>query len=168
MSNRKAFEEAYRAHKDRLLTLAVALTGDRSAAEDVVHDVFASLAREGWRLHGERNVAGFLVTCVRNRALDVYRKQARERQTSGTVNVVRMGSATDNPAEKAVLAEEQQGLLKMVAQLPEHLRETLALRIWGESTFEEIAALQGTTKSTAHTRYRQALEELRSKLEKGE
>ena len=168
MDSRKAFEETYTANKGRLLTLAAALTGDPSAAEDVVHDVFASLAQESWRLDGRQNVAGFLVTCVRNRALDLYRKQARESRTSGTVNVVRMGSASDNPAEKAVLAEEQERLLKMVAQLPEHLRETLALRIWGESTFEEIAALQGTTKSTAHTRYQQALDELRSRLEKGE
>jgi len=58
-------------------------------------------------------------------------------------------------------------LLGMVNALPAEVREVLALRIWGDLSFEEISRLQKTAKSTAHRRYRQPLEKLRLKLTKG-
>ena len=168
LDDRKAFEQAYIAHKDRLLTLAMALTGDRSAAEDVVHDVFARLIREPRRLRDEGRLSAFLAVCTRNRALDGWRRKGREEVVSGT-EAMRHGSpVSHNPAEQAARAEEQEVLLSMVSTLPGNLREVLTLRMWGELTFEEIAGLQGTTKSTAHARYRQALAELRARLTKGE
>ncbi len=57
-------------------------------------------------------------------------------------------------------------LLELVNGLSTSLREVVALRIWGELSFEEIANLQETSKSTAHARYSQALEQLRLELER--
>ena len=161
------FEEAYVAHKDRLLTLAAALTGDRSAAEDVVHDVFSALIGEPRRLRNGSNLPGFLTVCARNRAFDLLRKSERrnllrERKIKHSVD-----ASMDDPGLLVAQDEEEEVLLQTVAALPGELREVIALRIWGELSFEEIGGLQKTTKSTAHTRYRQALEKLRTKLVKG-
>ena len=43
--NTDAFFHIYEKYEDYLLTVAISLLGDVSAAEDVVHDVFISLAQ---------------------------------------------------------------------------------------------------------------------------
>lgn len=166
MDARKAFEEAYLAHKDRLLTLALALTGDRSTAEDVVHDVFASLIKQSWRLSHRNSLFAFLAVCTRNRAYDLYRKTKRENLRPVKIPTLQHDEARGDPAEQLAQSEEKEALLGLVSGLPQGLREVLSLRIWGGLTFEEIARLQETTKSTAHTRYRQALEKLRIEFAK--
>ena len=167
MNARKAFEEAYLVHKDRLLTLAMGLTGERSLAEDVVHDVFASLIEEPGRLRDGKNILGFLAVCTRNRAYDLSRKRKRmEGHATGISASLRNGVDND-PVEQAALGEEQQALLGAVSRLSGDLREVVSLRVWGELTFEEIAGLQGTSKSTAHARYRGGLQKLRIEFAKG-
>ncbi len=166
MDVRKAFEEAYLAHKDRLLTLALALTGDRNTAEDVVHDVFASLIKETRRLHHRNSLFAFLAVCARNRAYDLYRKTKRENLRPVKIPTLQRDEARDDPGEQLAQSEEKEALLGLVSGLPQGLREVLSLRIWGDLTFEEIARLQKTTRSTAHARYRQALEKLRIEFAK--
>ncbi len=166
MNVRKAFEDAYRSHKERLLTLATALTGDRGRAEDIVHDVFASLIEEPGRLRNSKNLLGFLAVCARNRAYDLYRKTKRQDQHTSEIGMVQSDSNPGDPAKQLEKHDEQQVLLGMVNQLPNSLREVVSLRIWGDLTFGEIAELQDTTKSTAHERYRRALEELRTQFAK--
>ena len=48
--------------------------------------------------------------------------------------------------------------------LPLDERETIVARLWGGLSFEEIADLTGTTRSTAHRRYAAGLAALRDKL----
>ena len=160
---RPAFEAAYAEHKKSLLTLAVALTGERHAAEDVVHDVFARLLRDTARLGNGHDTRGYLATCVRNRAVDVLRTRSRHAR-----HVERVGRDRETHAPPAALCvaqdEESDRLLCAVAALPDPLRETLSLRIWGGMSFERIAELQGTVKSTAHARYAQALTWLQNRM----
>jgi RNA polymerase sigma-70 factor (ECF subfamily) len=49
-------------------------------------------------------------------------------------------------------------------RLPEEQREVLALKIWGEQTFEQIGASLGVPPNTAASRYRYALKTLRREL----
>ena len=49
-------------------------------------------------------------------------------------------------------------------RLPEEQREVLALKIWGGLTFDEVASQLGLSPNTAASRYRYALEALRSEL----
>ena len=167
LNARKAFEKAYEAHKDRLLTLATALTGELTAAEDIVHDVFASLVAEPSRLRKSTNLPGYLAVCVRNRAYDWYRKMKRDDVHAGEILARERHTVSDDPTAQAEQVEEQEVLLGMVGRLPQELREVLSLRIWGNLTFDEIAAAQNTSKSTAHERYRRALQELRTQFTKG-
>ncbi len=161
---RESLEKAYVAHKDRLLTLATALTGDRGAAEDVVHDVFASLIEQPRRVRGGRNLAAFLSVCARNRALDWLRARKRRATPQAVEAVPANNPGRDDPVERASRREEEEILLAMVGGLPQELREVLALRIWGGLGFREIADLRGVAKSTAHARYRQALRNMRTQF----
>ena len=78
----EALARIYEKYLDSMLTLAMGLLNDRAAAEDVVHDVFASFARlgPGFRLRG--SLGGYLATSVVNRVRDHRRRSRRQVQLS--------------------------------------------------------------------------------------
>jgi RNA polymerase sigma-70 factor (ECF subfamily) len=146
------------------MTLATALLGDRNAAEDVVHDVFAMLVSEVGRLGNGSNISSFLTTCVRNRALDVCRRRKHQARTGSTALLMFPDKKTSDPSEQSVGEERRQILMAAVQELPDGLRETVSLRIWGGLTFEEIGKIQRVTKAAAHNKYQQALAQMREVL----
>jgi RNA polymerase sigma-70 factor, ECF subfamily len=154
-------ESAYSALRDRLLILAAALTTDWASAEDVVHDAFATMIREHWRLGNGFNLEGFLIVCVRNRALDVCRSEKLRKPAQPHTDSEIDRRASD-PGVRVAADEERELLLNAVRQLAPDLRDALSLRIWGGLSFEEIGQLQDIAKSSAHDRYRQALHEVRT------
>lgn len=160
--HRGALECVYREHKDRLVTLAAALTGDRYAAEDVVHDVFRQLINDGAQLREKTNLHAYLSVCTRNRAIDLGRR--RRTRNLAAASVARSQLKVVDPLERATEAEETVALLQAVNELPPEQREVLSLHVWGGFPFEEIGRLQGISKGAAYARYRKALETLRTKL----
>lgn len=158
-------EEAYRDHRDRLVTFAAAFLGDKALAEDVVHDVFAMLAKEPERMASIANPGHYLTVCARNGALAVLRRKKRRGGIPPAADD--QSPPTADPAQMASRTEENGTLLRLVASLPDDLRAVLTLRIWGELSFKEIAEMGGVSKGTAHGRYVQALERLRHALARG-
>ncbi len=159
-------ERAYKANRDRLFTFAKAFVKDAGLAEDVVHDVFATLAEDPRPFENSRNLASFLTVCARNQAISLLRKRKR-REALRDVAAERPGASLDDPYRRASRDEENGTLLAAVEDLPDDLREVLALKVWGELTFDEIARAQSIAKSTAHARYAQALEKVRRRLARG-
>ncbi|MHC4371989.1 MAG: RNA polymerase sigma factor [Planctomycetota bacterium] len=72
--SRDALRRIYDKHHGRLLKLAVVLTGDVDAAEDVVQQVFVNFARSADRFGLTGSLKSYLTTstlnCVRNRRRD--------------------------------------------------------------------------------------------------
>jgi RNA polymerase sigma-70 factor (ECF subfamily) len=75
--SREALTRIYGKYKRDLLLLAMALLNDKSAAEDVLHDVFLSFAQglDRFRLTG--SLKGYLSTCVANRARNWNKAERR-------------------------------------------------------------------------------------------
>ncbi len=160
----RALENAYLTHRERLLTLAAAFVDEKPLAEDVVHDVFVWLAAEPGRLVAGDGLGPYLTVAVRNRAVSILRDR-RRRAALVPENSESAGAAdTADPAFLVGAAQEAQVLLGLVAALPDDLKDVIALRIWGELGFREIARIQGVSESTAHGRYREALENLKSMM----
>ena len=78
--NRDALGRIYGKYKNYLLKLAIVLANDTNAAEDVVHDVFVSLARRNGELSLRSSLKSYLNSCVVNRVRDIYRKAGRDRK----------------------------------------------------------------------------------------
>ena len=53
---------------------------------------------------------------------------------------------------------------KALQTLPEDQREVITLKLWGDLTFNEIAAMTGSSINTIAGRYRYALQALHKKL----
>ena len=77
--SREALTRIYEKYKADLLLLAMGLLNDKTAAEDVVHDVFLSFVRhlDEFRLTG--SLKGYLLTCVANHGPELEQGRAGAR-----------------------------------------------------------------------------------------
>ena len=162
----RALAQIYRKYAERLLTLAVALLRDASAAEDVVHDVFVKFAAADGSFRLKGSLRSYLATCVANRARDVLRR----RKSAQTAVAASAGcsAAAPEPFETLVDREQTEQMARVVCELPYEQREALLLHVTADMSFCEIARVQGVSLRTAQGRYRYAKEKLRSTLTTGD
>jgi len=139
----------YETHGRALLAYACALLRDASAAEDVLHQVFLNVLRGKASIDGEP--AAYLFRAVRNRALNHIRGQSREADLTDAAWL----ESPDGSQETSLALQSALGTL------PPEQREVVVLRIWGQLTFEEAAAVIGVSPNTAASRYRYGLAKLR-------
>jgi RNA polymerase sigma-70 factor (ECF subfamily) len=157
--------EAFAALYDRLATrlfhTARTMTDSLSDAEDIVHDVFVELARSRDRLARITDLDAYIFTMLRHAVSRRRRRRDVDRRAIDTVarQRVEAGRFTTQPAEPV-----DDELTAAVAALPADQREVIALKIDGGLTFAEIAAVIGTSLNTAASRYRYALEKLRTTI----
>ncbi len=159
----EALRRIYLKYKDDLLGLAVSLTPDRATAEDVLHDVFVTLAGQAGRLDLKSNLKSYLSTCVANRSRDIYRQ--KQKQPVMALHEVSQGPvAGETPVEILEHNERQDDLSTAMAQLPFDQREVILLHLQADLRFREIAELNGQSVNTTQSRYRYGLEKLRNLL----
>jgi RNA polymerase sigma-70 factor (ECF subfamily) len=161
--SRTAFQSIYEKYESDLRTLAANLLDDKAAAEDIVHDVFLSLLLVVEKFELRSSLAGFLKTCVANRA----RNYAKKKQNQAVkVNEARQLISKDNePIRLVIQSEELQKLGCAMSRLPYEQREAVVLRLHGRMKFKTIARLQKVSIKTAHDRYRRGLDGLKSILD---
>ena len=159
----EALQRIYEKYVVYLVTLATALLNDVSTAEDIVHDVFVSFAQSGDRLRLEGNLKAYLATCVVNRIRD--RVRSRQRRPSALDEADSICSTARGPELSAVCSEELQQLSRAMAQLPYEQKEVVMLHVHGGIMFKHIAESQQVSINTVQSRYRYALDKLRSILD---
>ena len=160
--SRDALQHIYEKYIVYLVTLATALSNDVNTAEDIVHDVFVSFAQSSGRLRLEGSLKAYLATCVVNRIRD--RIRTKHRQPSALDEAHSICSTTNRPELSAVCSEELQQLCRAMAQLPYEQKEVIMLHVHGGMMFKQIAKSQQISINTVQSRYRYALDKLRSLL----
>jgi len=158
--SRDALQRIYEKYIVYLVTLATALLNDVSTAEDIVHDVFVSFAQSAGRLRLEGSLKAYLAICVVNRVRDTLRTMRR--QPSALDEAYSTCSAANGPELSAVCGEELQQLSLAMAQLPYEQKEVVMLHLHSSMMFKQIAKSQNVSINTVQSRYRYALDKLRS------
>ena len=157
----EAFAALYDRLAARLRGAARTMTGTSSDAEDVVQDLFVELARGRARLAAVADLEAYVFTMLRNAVRRRGRRAALDRRAVLAIAAGRR----ESEAVAATAAEfPDDALAAAVAALPDKQREVVALKIDAGLTFAEIAAVIGTSLNTAASRYRYALEKLRTVL----
>jgi RNA polymerase sigma-70 factor (ECF subfamily) len=161
-----ALRRIYEKYKRDLLILAVALSNDASAAEDVVHDVFVCFVQavEKFRLTG--SLKGYLSTCVANCARNA--NKAKHTQAVGLDGIEPVSSGCNEPHRSVICNEELRQLSFAMAQLPYEQREVIILHLQGGLRFRTIANSQGVSVNTVKSRYRYGLDKLRAFFDEAE
>ena len=161
MSERLSYEglaEIVDNHVDALLLFARQWSA--ALAEDVVQEAFLQLVRRVKANDPPDNVVAWLYRVIRNELITGHharcRSQAREQHV-----------ASERPEWFEPSVDTQLDAIRAAEQLetlPIDERETVVARIWGGLSFEEIASLTKTSRSTAHRRYLSAIDVLRKGL----
>jgi RNA polymerase sigma-70 factor (ECF subfamily) len=155
--DRRALTALYQLHAGLVLGVALKVLRDRAEAEDVLQETFLEAWRNATRYNPERaDLAGWLVTIARSRAVDRLRSRAVATRT-----LERQGHEPTQAAlalDVRVDSERQrQRLRARLSELPEELRMPLLLA-WNEGLSQaDIAFKTGLPLGTVKTRTRLAL-----------
>jgi len=161
--DREVVRRIYAKYRDNLVTTATALLNDKSAAEDVVHDLFVKFIRSTKRIAGKGNLKGYLTICVGNGARN-WNKAASVRRSEKVEQAEATVYREDQPGENLIRRERQERLLKALSELPYEQCEAVILHGYSGMRFKAIAEIQGESENTVQGRYRYGREKLQSLL----
>jgi RNA polymerase sigma factor (sigma-70 family) len=145
----EALSACYREHHRRLYLVALAITMNRHAAEDAVHDALERLLGKNRR---PDNLLAYVIRAVRNAAIDVARRRRREEPVPQEFFV-----AVDGP----VCEISPRILAEAFGELRRNERETILLHVYADMSFREIADLRRRPPGTVAAWYRRGLTRLR-------
>ncbi|HEX6643363.1 MAG TPA: sigma-70 family RNA polymerase sigma factor [Gemmatimonadales bacterium] len=150
-----SFEREALPHLDTLYRVALRLTGEPAAAEDLVQDAMLRALR-GW--HGFRpgsNARAWLVTILRNTFINDYRRRKREPATvdlDGAPHAIYQAVAESDPEGAFFARIVDERVLAAVDALPADFREVLVLSDMEGMPYAEIAAALGIPIGTLKSR----------------
>lgn len=147
--------DLYDAHGAQLYRYATLILGDRAAAEDAVQEVFA-------RMLSVDSAAvisfAYLATSVRNTCYSMMRHRRVRGARSGPLVE---SASTDASDEERLMVDQA------LRALPAEQREVVYLKIYEGLTFHEVAERCDISINTAGSRYRYAMQSLRTMLGRG-
>lgn len=161
--NSAAFEEIYDRHAPGVARALASFAGaDKDTLDDLVQEVFFKVIEGLPSYTPKRRFPRWLYTIALNTGRNHVRDNARELP-------VDPGDLESVPSRDIRPADLPEGILgarlvRLVAALPEHLREVLSLRIGSEMPYAEIGEIVGVPEGTARSRMHSAVASLRARL----
>jgi RNA polymerase sigma-70 factor, ECF subfamily len=161
----QAFGVLYDRHSSVSFAAALRICRERALAEDAVQEAFLSV----WRARrsydsGRGNVRGWLLTIVRNRAIDVLRRALHDSIELAEPSVQDRLEALQRTDEEVDLRERASALRCALADLPVEQSSVIELAYYGGYTQMEIAAMFGAPVGTIKGRMRLGLQKLRAEM----
>jgi RNA polymerase sigma-70 factor (ECF subfamily) len=143
--------------------MARRVLAEPTLAEEVAQDAFLALWRRPGAFDPARgSLQSFLLGIVRNKAVDLVRKEESLRRTRDAL--ARELPVTEHTYEPGAEVEERQRVAGALRALTDVQREAIVLAYFGGRTYREVAAELGIPEGTAKTRLRDALIRLRQTL----
>lgn len=142
----------YDRHAPALFRVLSAIVNSPADAEDALQETFVALALATAKAGVIRDLKSYLLVAARNQAISILRRRRREH---GWEDVAELEIAAPETAESP------HDFAALLAKLPLEQREIIALKVWEQMTFAEIAAIVGVSPNTAMSRYRYGIERLR-------
>lgn len=157
-----ALARLYERYARFVYSLAVRVTEESAAAEEVTQDVFLQFWRRASSFDPARgDLLGWLVTITRNRAID-YRRSRQQRLTTDSVALEEARDWATAPITASL--ETADRVRKQLAALPEQQRRVIELAYYQGLTQTEIARALNQPLGTVKTWTRSALTALRHAL----
>jgi RNA polymerase sigma-70 factor (ECF subfamily) len=160
-----ALGEAFDAHHAHVRAFARRITGDDSAAEDLVQETFLALPRAIARFRGESSVRTLLVSIAVNHARNHVRAAARRREALARL-ACEVKTPSSTPAEDVERAQLAGALIRALDSLPIDQRVTVVLCEVEERTSAEVAVITGVPEGTVRSRLHHARRKLLEALAK--
>ncbi|MCA9254914.1 MAG: RNA polymerase sigma factor [Phycisphaerales bacterium] len=159
----QAFTQLVHRYDRELFQFVARFVRDAAAADDIVQDTFIQVHNSAQGFDMSRRFRPWMFTIAANKARDYLRTRGRRKEVAfafdnndGDQTNFQDFLADAGPApEDEVEAEEQRDAVrKIVARLPDHLREVLVLAYFHRFPYKEMADILeiplGTVKSRLH------------------
>ncbi|MBZ5606101.1 MAG: sigma-70 family RNA polymerase sigma factor [Acidobacteriia bacterium] len=158
-----AFRVLFEAYQDKVYSIALRYSGDRTTALDIAQDVFLKLLSSMQDFRGEAGFESWLYRLVVNRCLDYHRRSRRIR-----VMVEDALSAFTAPRETALhdllRSEVEEQVQRSIDRLAPEQRIVVVLRYTEGMSYDQIAEILGCSMGTVASRLNRAHKALEKRL----
>ena len=158
-----------RRHQARVFGIAYAVTGDRTAAEDIAQEAFLRVWRHAAVFDAHRASAQtWISTIARNLAIDFIRARRATPMDPRDLPMEDDGRGTGPTAEDQLVTSELVGRVGgAISALPAEQRRALLRAAYYGETAAEVAAAEEIPLGTAKSRIRRALTKVRDTVAEG-
>jgi RNA polymerase sigma-70 factor (ECF subfamily) len=168
-SEQPDFRKAALEHLDALYGFAMALTRNRTEAEDLVQETYLRAARAFGRLVPDSNLKSWLFAIMRNIRLNQIRHehsgpQFVEIDAEEESRWQWLDQTTSDPYSVLLQKVEREQVRAAIDRLPVHYREVVVLRDIEGFSYQQIAGILQCPAGTVMSRLGRAREKLRSLL----
>jgi RNA polymerase sigma-70 factor, ECF subfamily len=167
-SRTDAVQELYDRYNRLVFSVAFAILGDRSVAEEATLDVFVRVWRGAKTYRPDRaKVSTWLIALTRHHSIDLLRWQ-NSRPDTNSLSLDNFLSQNDpavpDPEAHLENSFQREHIRKAIAQLPVEQRQVLILAYFRGYTHQQIAEILKQPLGTIKTRIRLAMQKLRQML----
>ncbi|WP_339692963.1 sigma-70 family RNA polymerase sigma factor [uncultured Parasphingorhabdus sp.] len=164
---RVALEKLYELTSSKLFGVCLRICGDRSAAEDVLQEVYIKVwYRADQYQAGTYSPISWLAVIARNASIDWLRKNGRRKyDDNAVIDII----ADDAPLGDVVIEDKQQKarIMECLEQLDEEQSRSIRSAFFGGFTYSQLAKQVEVPLSTMKSRIRRGLMSLKKCLEDG-
>jgi len=160
--SQEAFERIFNAHWQDLFDIAYARMRDKTAAEDLVQDIFTSIWERRYELNITSPLQHYLRTALKYSIIKQV-SRANLHQEAMKHLLERMNEMEHTVLEHLNIADVNRTLAEAILSFPENMRQIFLLRT-ENYTISEIAAAMGLAEQTIKNNTTEALKRLRGTL----
>lgn len=162
-----SFKKLFELHYSPLCNFVYRITDDIDQAEDIVQDIFVKVWNDPDLLDGNKNINSYMYSMVRNRALEVIRRENISQKINQQLLYIQ-NNATDtnveeDEIEKLLLIEQ---IYVSIRQLPPKCSEVFTLSKVNGLTYTQIAEKMNISVKTVENHMGKALRLMREFLTK--
>ena len=151
--------ELFERHHQRLYHFFLRLARSRSAAEDLVQEVFVRMLKYRHTFRAESDFVPWMFTLARNAATDLYR--ARPKELPESPGAPEPQADLPHPIAGLERAEQEGKLRRALGRLDPAKREILLLARFSELKYDRIAEMLGISQGAVKVRVHRALKDLK-------
>src|SRR5215813_4496787 len=148
--DKHAMQILFARHNVRVFRFVLRLLEDKSAAEDLVSEVFLDVWRQAGRFQGRSQVTTWLLAIARNKALSARRRRSIEELGEDVATAIE--DPQDTPEVTIQNQQTSQILLNCLRKLAPPHREVIDLVYYHEKSIDEVAEITGVPQNTVKTR----------------
>jgi RNA polymerase sigma-70 factor, ECF subfamily len=157
--DQRGLETLYNRHSGRTFKFLLRLTENRSAAEDLTHDVFLEVWKSAKRFEGRSSVATWIFSIARYKALDAGRKQRALTEHDLPTH------PEPSPEAEAMQASSSDYMRACMMALSQEHREIIDLVYFHEKSVKEVSEILDIPEATVKTRMFYARKKLKEMLQ---
>ena len=155
------YEKLYRSYYMQVYSFAVSLTRNRDQAEEITQNTFFKAITSDAKYKGKSNELTWLCSIVKNLYYDELRKSKRITDMSETLELV----SEQDTAQSVEDADTAFRIHIILHSLDEPYKEVFQLRVFGELSFSQIAAIFGKTEAWARVTYHRAKLKIQERMD---